>query len=225
MPARTIAIGDVHGCSLALRAIVDAIHPGSDDSLIFLGDYIDRGPDSRGVLDFLLQLETRCQVIPLLGNHEIMLLEAEHNPQAFEPWLACGGAATVSSYDGQVTKIPPAHWEFMRRCRRYYETDTHFFVHANYAATVPLNRQPDYLLFWEHLHVHSPAAHQNGKIAVVGHTAQKSGEVLDGGRVICLDTFCYGGGWLTAMDIDTGYLWQANRDGTMRVNGEMTKHE
>jgi serine/threonine protein phosphatase 1 len=216
MPARTIAIGDIHGCSKALRAIVDAIRPASDDTLVFLGDFVDRGPDSRGVLDFVLELEKICTVVPLVGNHELMLLESAGNPLALESWLAVGGAATVRSYGGRLENIPPEHWEFLRRCRRYYETPTHFFVHANYAASVRLDSQPDYLLFWEHLHFDVPPPHQNGKIAIVGHTAQKSREVLDLGHVICIDTFCHGGGWLTAMDVGSGQIWQADREGKMR---------
>jgi serine/threonine protein phosphatase 1 len=222
MPARTIAIGDVHGCSKALRAIANAIQPTADDTLVFLGDFIDRGPDSRSVLDFVLELENRCQVVPLLGNHELMLLEAAENPLAIEPWLSCGGAATVHSYDGRLENIPAEHWNFIRRCRRYFETTTHFFVHANYATSVRLDSQPDYLLFWEHLHFHVPPPHQNGKIAIVGHTAQKSCRILDLGHIICIDTFCHGGGWLTAMEVGTRQMWQADREG--HLHG-MTKQE
>lgn len=216
MPARTIAIGDVHGCAKALAAVIGAVQPGEDDTLVFLGDFVDRGPDSRGVLELVSELETRRRVVPLLGNHEIMLLEAAENPLAIESWLTCGGAATVRSYDGRLENIPAEHWEFLRRCHRYYETATHFFVHANYAASVRLDSQPDYLLFWEHLHFQAPRPHENGKIAIVGHTAQQSGEVLDLGHVICLDTFCHGGGWLTAMDVGTREVWQADREGRLR---------
>ncbi len=216
MTSRTIAIGDVHGCSQALRALVDAIQPTTDDTLIFLGDYVDRGPDTRGVLDFILELEQRCRVVPLLGNHELMLLEVNENPLMIDSWLTVGGAATVKSYDGQLANIPPEHWDFIRRCREYHETQTHFFVHANYASSMRLDSQHDYLRYWEHLHVNMPPPHQNGKIAIVGHTAQKSGEVLDLGHVICLDTNCYGGAWLTAMDIANGQLWQADRHGSLR---------
>jgi serine/threonine protein phosphatase 1 len=220
MSARTIAIGDVHGCSKALGAIVDAIQPTADDTLVFLGDFVDRGPDSRGVLDFVLGLEKRCRVVPLLGNHELMLLEAAENELLIEPWLTVGGGATVQSYDGSLKNIPAEHWEFIRRCQRYYETPTHIFVHANYSANVRIGAQPDYLLFWEHLHMRVPAPHTNGKIAIVGHTAQKSGEVLDLGHVVCIDTYCHGGGWLTALDVETRETWQADRDGRLRQNDE-----
>jgi Calcineurin-like phosphoesterase len=216
MPGRTIAIGDIHGCSAALRALVAAIKPTADDTLVALGDYVDRGPDSRGVLDELLALAKRCRLVPLLGNHEIMLLGALTDPYTIEPWKECGGLATLKSYSGKLANIPEEHWAFIRRCRRYYETATHFFVHANYDADLPLDEQPDYLLFWEHLTFHTPRPHVNGKIAIVGHTSQKTGEILDCGHVICIDTFCHGGGWLTALDVARGTVWQADVQGRMR---------
>jgi serine/threonine protein phosphatase 1 len=216
MPSRTIAIGDVHGCSLALRALIEAIQPTADDTIVTLGDYVDRGPDSRGVIDFLLELQPRCRLISLMGNHEVMLLDAIEHSTSLGPWLECGGVATVRSYGGKLTNVPPEHVAFMQSARRYFETNTHFFVHANYAADVPLDEQPDYLLFWEHLHFHVPTPHDNGKIAVVGHTSQKKAEVLDLGHVVCVDTFCHGGGWLTALDVESGQVWQANRHGQLK---------
>jgi serine/threonine protein phosphatase 1 len=216
MSSRTIAIGDIHGCSRALRGLINAIQPAAGDTLVMLGDYVDRGPDSRGVLDYVLELEQRCQVVPLLGNHELMLLDAVENPHVLGPWMECGGDPTVRSYDGQLKNVPSEHLAFLRRCKRYYEIATHFFVHANYAADVSLDEQPDYLLFWEHLHFHIPAPHENGKTAVVGHTSQKTAEILDLGHVVCIDTYCHGGGWLTAMDVGSGQLWQADRHGRLR---------
>jgi serine/threonine protein phosphatase 1 len=215
MTARTIAIGDIHGCSEALRALVAAIDPQPADTLVTLGDYVDRGPDSHGVIEQMLELEQRCQVVPLLGNHELMLLDALQNPYAVGPWKECGGNTTLSSY-GSLAKIPGSHVDFIRRCKRYYETPTHFFVHANYQYDIPLDEQPDYLLFWEHLFFCQPRPHDNGKIAIVGHTSQKNGEICDLGHVICIDTFCHGGGWLTGLDLGSGKVWQADKNGQMR---------
>src|SRR5262245_37847694 len=76
VPSRTIAIGDVHGCSTALAALLDAIGPVESDTVVTLGDYIDRGPDSKGVIEQLIALEQRCRLVPLLGNHEEMILGA-----------------------------------------------------------------------------------------------------------------------------------------------------
>src|SRR5262249_57711237 len=76
MTGRTIAIGDIHGCPDALAALIDAVAPGRDDTIVTLGDYIDRGPNSRGVLDRLLRLAGQCRLVPLLRNHEEALLDA-----------------------------------------------------------------------------------------------------------------------------------------------------
>ena len=76
MPARTIAIGDIHGCSIALAALINAIDLQPDDTLVTLGDYVDKGLDSKGVINRLLELETRCELISLIGNHDAVMLGA-----------------------------------------------------------------------------------------------------------------------------------------------------
>ena len=225
MRARTIAIGDIHGCPLALDAVLRAIQPGPRDTIITLGDYIDRGPDSRGVVDRLLQLEKETRLIPLLGNHELMLLDVlrlvgENPPPANVPqnwpWLLCGGKETLSSYGGSLANIPPEHLTFFNRCVRWYETPTHLFIHANYSAELPLDDQPEYLLFWEHLRFSIPGPHNSGKTAIVGHTSQPTGEIFDLGHVVCIDTHCHGRGWLTALDVDDRTVWQADKTGALR---------
>jgi serine/threonine protein phosphatase 1 len=216
MPGRTIAIGDIHGCAAALRAVLQAIDPKPEDTIVTLGDYVDRGPDSRGVIDELLKLEKRCRLVPLMGNHELMLLSALEFPEALASWKECGGKEALKSYGGRIENVPESHLEFIRRCRRYYETATHFFVHANYEADLSLDQQPDYLLFWEHLMLRTPPPHENGKVAIVGHTSQRTGNVLDGEYIICIDTYCHGGGWLTALDVVNGKKWQADLYGRMR---------
>lgn len=224
MPGRTIAIGDIHGCSLALMALLDAITPGPDDLLIALGDYIDRGPDSRGVLDQMIAWREQCGLVPLMGNHEEMLLAALSDRNALAGWLACGGTATVLSYGwtpggtrrGLADLFPEEHLFFLQTCRDFYETETHFFVHAGYVPDLPLDRQPREALRWRVTDPQTTRPHCSGKVAIVGHTPQKSSEVLDLGFLKCIDTNCHRGGWLTALEVDSGKVWQANERGELR---------
>jgi serine/threonine protein phosphatase 1 len=217
MPRRTIAIGDVHGCSAALAALIDAIAPRGDDVLVTLGDYINRGPDSRGVLDLLIDLGRRCQLVPLLGNHDQMLLAARSGLHP-TTWLGMGGCATLDSYGPgrHLDLIPDDHYAFLEDCRDFYETPTHIFVHANYFPDIPMSEQEVLMLRWESLREMTPGPHESGKTVIVGHTSQKGGEILDRGHLVCIDTYCHGGGWLTALDVTTDQVWQANRDGELR---------
>jgi serine/threonine protein phosphatase 1 len=218
-PSRTIAVGDIHGCSAALSTLIAAIEPRPNDCIIALGDYIDRGSDSRGTLDQLISLETRCRLVPLLGNHEDMLLSARQDPAALEFWMECGGRDTLDSYSpsGSLDSIPDEHVAFLSRCPLYHETARHFFVHANYEPHRPLTEQQRPVLLWLSLRQYIPGPHGSGKTAIVGHTPQEQREVLDLGHLKCLDTACCLGGWLTALDIDSGRQWQANAAGELRT--------
>ena len=222
---RLIAIGDIHGCSEALAALIDAIEPQPEDRIVTLGDYIDRGPDSHGVLEQLIALGKQCELIPILGNHEEMLLGGLRGKSPWKWWLQHGGKETYDSYgcDGDysiaasITLFPSEHIAFLDACHDYYEAEDHFFTHANYVASAPLSGQPIEALRWQDLNEHSPARHVSGKTAFVGHTSQHDGEVLDLGHLKCIDTYCYGGGWLTAYDVMSGEVWQASVDGELCV--------
>lgn len=219
--SRTIAIGDVHGCLAALDAVLAAVRPQADDTLVFLGDYVDRGPNTLGVIERLLALRRRCRLIPLLGNHDEMMLKVyDGQRELYVDWLFFGGNATLESYHTmEVDDIPAAHIDFLRSCRLYYETERHFFVHGNYRAELPLSAQPPETLLWESIRDREPGPHCSGKTAIVGHTSQKTGEILDLGYLRCIDTYCYGDGWLTAMDVQSGRLWQADKQGRSRERG------
>src|SRR5205823_4966198 len=126
----------VHGCSVALEALLGAIQPGRADTLVFLGDYIDRGSDSRGVIDMMIELSSRCRLLPLAGNHEEMLLRALTNLDVARMWLAAGGMQCLRSYGWFPGKqqhgsladlLPTGHLWFMQRCYLYHETATHIF--------------------------------------------------------------------------------------------------
>lgn len=217
--ARLIAIGDIHGCLPALEAVLGALQPAADDTVVTLGDYVDRGPDSRGVLERLIDLTGRCRVVPLLGNHDHMMLEIyDGRMELFIEWLLYGGDATMQSYEAsRLDELPARHIDFLRGCRLYYETERYFFLHGNYLADVPLAEQPRDTVLWESLKTRLPGPHFSGKTAILGHTAQRSGEILDLGYLKCIDTWCYGEGRLTALEVATGRTWQATKSGRLRT--------
>jgi serine/threonine protein phosphatase 1 len=219
MPARTIAVGDIHGCSIAFSTLLDVIKPRPEDVIVTLGDYINRGPDSRGVIDRLIRLSRRCLLIPLLGNHEEILLDVRSGKYPVDWLLDIGGKTTLDSYGRgrSLDLIPHEHLKFLESCLDYHETDSHVFVHAGYDPDLPMSEQESQVLRWESLRNSVPGPHVSGKTVIVGHTSQKGGEVLDLGHLKCIDTYCYGGGWLTAMDVKTGEVWQANQRGEVRL--------
>jgi serine/threonine protein phosphatase 1 len=219
---RLLAIGDIHGCSLALDTLLEMVGPRDDDRLVTLGDYVDRGPDSRGVLHRLLALHRTGRLVPLRGNHDVMMLQARHRFDT-PMWLACGGAQTLTSYGLRPRdiaslgeEVPESHWRFLEEvCVDWHETDKHFFVHANAYPDLPLDEQPLYMLHWEKLY--EPCAHFSGKVMVCGHTPQPSGLPEDLGTTLCIDTGVYEPhGWLTCLDVLTGRYWQANQQGQRR---------
>ena len=210
---RIIAIGDIHGCAAALEGLLKMIEPTPRDLIVTLGDYVDRGPQSRQVIDRLIQLQGECQLIPLLGNHEYMLLEALSQQVLFNFWMQCGGKQTLDSYGGSIDQIPAAHLDFIRGCRRYFETENHLFFHANFAPELAPDKQPDQLLLWEHLGESRLEPHQSGKRVILGHTPQPNGCVLHQEYVTCLDTYCFGDGCLTAMEVQSLETWQVTKEG------------
>ncbi len=219
---RTIAIGDIHGCSKALRGLVETIDPQPNDRLIFLGDYVDRGPDSRGVIDFLLDLEKHCQTIFLLGNHEIMFRGALRglDPQL---WLQIGGSPTITSYGGKLDNVTDDHIRFLDHCVPHFETDQHLFVHANYLHDLPLAEQPEQSLFWEHLSDRIPEPHYSGKHVFLGHSPQPHGKIGAYGHFTCLDTGCFADYWLSAVDVESGQSWQVSKQGHLRENWRLVR--
>jgi serine/threonine protein phosphatase 1 len=218
---RTLVIGDIHGCSTALDALLEVVKPQADDRLIALGDYVDRGPDSCGVLERMILLFEAGRLIALRGNHDQMMVQArDHHERRM--WLACGGRQTLESYghwpgDEEYDRVPDRHWQFLEKdCCDWYETDTHIFVHASVYPDLPLEEQPTYMLLWEKLD--GPVLHDSGKVVVCGHTRQATGVPLDLGSTICIDTGVYDSeGWLTCLHVEKGRYWQANQRGQTRT--------
>lgn len=218
MTGRLIAIGDIHGCDVALESLLGAIEPRADDTIVTLGDYVDRGRNSRRVLEQLIELQGKCRLVPLLGNHDEMMLDTFVHNKSPTDWIRFGASDTLDSYgfQGDPAAVPREHLDFLRGCVDYFEGEQHFFVHANYRPDSPLSRQPIYDLRWLKLRESQPGPHLSGKIAIVGHSANKSGDIVRLPHLICIDTYCYGGGWLTALDTDSYSYWQADLSGTIQ---------
>jgi len=217
---RHLAVGDIHGCFKALVALAEYVPFDRDDLIITLGDYVNRGPDSRAVLDWLIAYQRTGKLIALRGNHEIMMLRARDDAAALDEFLRCGGDATLASYAhsgkaGRLSDVPDAHWQFLEGTRAWFDTETHFFVHANAYSDYSLEEQPDHMLYWESFSDAAP--HISGKTMVCGHTSQKSGRPKNLGHAVCIDTWVYGDGWLTCLDVDAGLYWQANQRGETRL--------
>lgn len=216
--ARTIAIGDVHGCLAPLERLLAAIDPQADDTLVFLGDVIDRGSHSCQIIDLMFGLEEQCQLVKILGNHEQMLLESLAGLIPLSEWLVHGGEETLDSYrrGAGLKDIPKSHVDYLSTWIDYHETPGFFCAHGNYLADHELQNEPWDWLRWESLKVMVPERHLSGKTAILGHTSNKQGKILNLGHLVCIDTYCHGGGWLTALEPETGKIWQTNLKGAVR---------
>jgi serine/threonine protein phosphatase 1 len=199
------SIGDVHGCVKSLEALIDEIQPSDEDHLVFIGDYVDRGPDSKGVIDFLLTLPDRCRCTFLRGNHEAMMLNFLDRNE-LELWHINGGDATLASYsvDGRV-EIPETHVDFIRDTVSYHEEPEFFFVHAGLKPHLTimenLQQHSSEVFLWERSHL-AVTERVWEKPVVCGHTPQR--EPINESKLICIDTGCVyinypGYGTLTAV--------------------------
>lgn len=215
--SRVVAIGDIHGHARALDALLDVAAVTDYDLVVFLGDYVDRGPDSAGVLERVVARVRRAPTVALFGNHEEMMVEAPEDPVMRRLWLNVGGRETLASYasrpDGE--RLFDEHLAFLRQETVItYETETEVFVHGAVPSDVPVDEVPAQVAVWQKFNNFEP--HCSGKRVVTGHTAQRSGVPFDLGHSICIDTFCYGGGWLTLLDCSGDVVYQANASGEQR---------
>ena len=212
---RLLAIGDIHGCDVALATLLSALSPSSDDTVVLLGDIVDRGPGSRQVVEQILALRESTNVVFIRGNHEEMMVEALVQGRGLDAWLHFGGAATLFSYDGDPRSVPREHLEFLQSSVDFRETERELFIHANLKPGVPLERQDAQWLRWTHL-TGGEAPHPSGKRVICGHTPQKSGSPLCLPGWVCIDTYAYGSGWLTGLDVGSNEIVQANQARQLR---------
>lgn len=185
---RLIAVGDIHGQLDMLRLLLDKVQPTPEDKFIFVGDYIDRGPDSKGVVNFLLDFKRHFNVVCLRGNHEDMLLaflNLDPNAHYGEAYLYNGGEYTVRSYAGQnatfsdlKNAIPETHLEFFKQLKYYHIEEGFLFVHAGIVPGVPIEQQRPVDLIWiREEFLYSPTGID--KVVVFGHTPLKTPLITD----------------------------------------------
>ena len=213
---RTIAIGDIHGCGDALEKLIKKIKPKENDLIITLGDHLNRGRNTKKVLDILMNLP--CKHIPIMGNHEEMLFGAlEGGSDSLKYFLQFGGFFTLMSFGVDNPKdIPYEYKKFFKSCVQYHETENFIFTHANYDANKDFCDQPSELLRWKHLSSAMPNPHKSGKTVVVGHSVQDDGVFDSLGYLICLDTGAgvkATGGKLSALDVTNNVVYQVKADG------------
>ncbi len=213
---RVYAIGDVHGCADRLAALHGGIRadaearPVARIQLVHLGDYVDRGPDSAGVLELLLGPPpvAGAGVVTLVGNHEAMMLDAcapDASAGALRFWLENGGAETLESYGadpadpGWPDHIPPEHLALLRRCPISHAAGDYLFVHAGVRPEVPLDRQDPFDLLW----IREPFLSWRGRLGAVvvhGHTPTPVPAIRD--HRIGIDTGACFGGDLTCLVLE-----------------------
>ncbi len=218
MSEKLIVIGDVHGCVEELKILLHQLPLDHNTTLLFLGDYVDRGPDSKGVIDTVLNVSELYKVIALKGNHEWMFEEYLKNPTdpvASSNFILNGGSPTLASYsaDGVRYEIPKAHSEFLQSLLICYSTERHFFVHAGvppgFDFTLPVDDKTRHQMLWIRS-VFLDSKEPREKIVVHGHTPVKEPEILP--NRINLDTGCVFGRSLTALDITNNKFYSVQRN-------------
>jgi serine/threonine protein phosphatase 1 len=136
---RIFFIGDIHGCSQTFRKLTENIGIRKTDRICCIGDYIDRGADSKGVVDYILELRANnYQIIALRGNHEQMLLDSENGREEFSLWLMNGGETTLKSFDiHSINDLDPVYREFFTDTEFYIKSSEFVAVHAGLDFTLP----------------------------------------------------------------------------------------
>ncbi|MEX0726475.1 MAG: metallophosphoesterase family protein [Planctomycetaceae bacterium] len=212
---RTFAIGDIHGCDVALETLLSKLGLTSADTCVVLGDVIDRGPDSKRAIELLIELQKTCRLIFLMGNHEEMLFDTLAGGVWAQNWPLYGGDAMLQSYGGRLDQIPEEHLEFLRSGLNFFEAGDNIFVHANLEPGVPLERQSTEWLRWTKL-TGQEKPYAEGKRVICGHTALREGKPSVFPGWACIDTFCYGGKYLTCVNVETDEVYQARQTGAFR---------
>jgi serine/threonine protein phosphatase 1 len=215
---RLFAVGDIHGCADELAALMRSIAPGRGDTVVFVGDYVDRGPSANDVIELLLDAEHGdAEMVFLKGNHEDMMLSFLGYPGHYgESFLFNGGAQTLESYgigeaelDEVESRLPVSHVDFLRRLGTSYYRPPYFFVHAGIAPLRQLEEQSVEDMLWiRQEFIFHP--HHTGATVVFGHTPMRA-VMVDLPYKLGIDTGLVYGGKLTCLEFSEGVSYQVAR--------------
>jgi len=190
-----IAIGDIHGCAKTLEAMLTQLKAYPDAGFVFLGDYIDRGPDSYGVIELLLDFSNHFTCRFLRGNHEQMMLDCffEDQSEQWDQWFLNGGKQTMDSYTRRALHPleAPGHADFISQTELYVETEHYVFVHGGmnplWSVQQNLTESDHFDFMWERRHIKEIRPDWE-KTVVFGHTPVH--QVIIESNLIALDTGC-----------------------------------
>jgi len=223
----TYVVGDIHGCYYTLKKLISSLNIQESDKLIFLGDYIDRGPHSKDVVEYVKNLSKDKSVIALKGNHEQMCVYGFDK----QLWLHNGGVETLKSYDDRTPEekkmpsfkekearqiwlknqptISKEHMEWIMDLPLYHEDENYFYVHAGVNPVLSLDEQTEQDMLW----IREPFIQSEkdfNKTIIFGHTPFK--KVFMETNKIGIDTGCVYGNYLTAFETENGVFFQQKID-------------
>ena len=215
--SRQVVIGDVHGHYQGLMALLSLLKVEPCDHLYFLGDLIDRGPESAQVVDWVMERADVC----LMGNHEQLMLEslgsAQPNHPLLQMWLGCGGQATLDSY--QSVEQLQSHLEWVKSLPTWLDLGHAWLVHAGIHPSMPISQQTANEFCWIRDRFHRMRQpYFPNKLIVTGHTITFTfpgvapGDLVQGRGWIDIETGAYHpkSGWLTALDLTHNQVYQVN---------------
>jgi serine/threonine protein phosphatase 1 len=215
------AIGDIHGCNKTFQALLETIKFSKDDELYLLGDYIDRGPDSKGVIDTIFNLRRKGHTVQCIkGNHEQMLIDAYKYREEKLNFLRNGGITTLKSFDcDAITDIDDAYMDFFGNLPYYLEVDNYILVHGglNFEKKKPL-LDTDSMLWMRQWYAKVNYDWLAGRIILHGHTPLEKMRVVDlyenisENQYLNLDTGCVfphytDKGYLTAFEMTAQHIY------------------
>ncbi len=197
---RIIGISDIHGEYYKLCSLLEELYPVKHDTIVFMGDYIDRGKYSKEVIEKIISMNDICHCEYLIGSHEYALLHASNDDYYNYLFWNYGGDATAESYGG-FDNILKIHGTFFNSLKPYYLTDKYLFIHAGIKIGVPLEEQnlADMVYIRSEFYNNKHNLHQK---VIFGHTEFDKPQIWD--DKICIDTGCgkFKDAYLTAIVID-----------------------